>query len=307
MNITNRVSRHIVLLGHIMAIIVVSAWGSSFLCSKVLMVDGGISPVELFTFRFGLAYLLLLAITFKKIRSNTWRDELQFLICGVCAGSLFFIAENIALQHTTTGNVSLLSSISPIFTAILMAIIYKVRLTYGVMLGSVTAFAGVGCIIFSSGQGFEINPLGDLLALSSAMSWAVYTISVRKLQPNYSGLFITRKIFFYGVLTALPLLFAEVPLATISQHVALIFDFSQPEFLFNLMFLVVLCSVCAYLMWNQVMRALGTVTSNNYLYGQPIVTMVLGYFLLGEHIVLLGYIGCLLVIGGLIVSDKMTR
>lgn len=290
-----------------MAIIVVSSWGSSFLCSKVLMEDGGISPVELFVFRFSLAYLLMLAVTFRKIRSNTWRDELNFLVCGVCAGSLFFIAENIALQHTTTGNVSLLSSISPIFTAILMAVIYKVRLTYGVMLGSVTAFAGVACIILASGQGFEINPVGDLLALSSAMSWAVYTICVRRMQPHYSGLFITRKIFFYGVLTAIPLLMAEVPVSAISAHVALIFDFSQPKFFFNLMFLVVLCSVFAYLMWNQVMRALGTVTANNYIYGQPIVTMLLGYFVLGENIVLLGYIGCALVIGGLIVSDKVKR
>lgn len=307
MKITHRVSGHAALLGHLMAVIVVSAWGSSFLCSKVLMVDGGISPVELFTFRFGLAYLLLLVITLRKIRANTWRDELNFLLCGVCAGSLFFIAENIALQHTTTGNVSLLSSISPIFTAILMAIIFKVRLTYGVMLGSVTAFAGVACIILSSGQGFEINPLGDLLALSSAMSWAVYTISVRKLQPHYSSLFITRKIFFYGVLTALPLLFWEVSPSVIGDHIALIFNFSQPKYFLNLAFLVVLCSVCAYLMWNQVMRSLGTVTSNNYIYGQPIVTMILGYFVLGEHIVPLGYIGCVLVIGGLIISDKIKR
>lgn len=70
------------------------------------------------------------------------------------------------------------------------------------------------------------------------------------------------------------------------------------------MFLVVMCSLAAYIMWNEVMKKLGPVTSNNYLYAQPMVTMVGAYFLLGENIYLLGYVGCFLIISGLVISDK---
>lgn len=289
------------LLAHLGAVITVSAWGSSFICTKVLMQDGGFTPVEVYVYRFALAYLLLLTFTFKKIFSNNWKDEVNFLICGICAGSLYFITENYALFHTSTSNVSLLASISPIFTTILMAIVFKERIKSGVIIGSIIAFAGVACIIFSSGEGFEIKPKGDLLALTAAFSWAIYTIVVKKLIPIYNSFFITRKLFFYGTLTALPLLFAqETP-----YHINLLWDFSQPEYMLNLLFLVAMCSVMAYLVWNETMKNLGPVTANNYLYGQPLVTMIIAAIVLGESINFLGYTGCVLIIGGLIISDKL--
>lgn len=289
------------LLAHLGAVITVSAWGSSFICTKVLMQDGGFTPVEVYVYRFALAYLLLLTFTFKKIFSNNWKDEVNFLICGICAGSLYFITENYALFHTSTSNVSLLASISPIFTTILMAIVFKERIKSGVIIGSIIAFAGVACIIFSSGEGFEIKPKGDLLALTAAFSWAIYTIVVKKLIPIYNSFFITRKLFFYGTLTALPLLFAqEAP-----YHINLLWDLSQPEYMLNLLFLVAMCSVMAYLVWNETMKNLGPVTANNYLYGQPLVTMIIAAIVLGESINFLGYTGCVLIIGGLIISDKL--
>lgn len=291
---------YLVILAHVGALITVIAWGTSFLCTKVLMTEGGFSPVEMFTYRFAAAYLLLLLLTFKKIFANNWKDELYFLICGICAGSLYFITENYALKYTTTSNVSLLASISPIFTTILMWLVFKQKMGLGVISGSLIAFIGVACIIFSSGEGFEINPAGDLLALSASLSWAIYTIVAKRLIPYYNSLFITRKLFFYGVLTSIPLLITQ----TQTYHIGLLFDMSQPKFLFNFLFLVIMCSMAAYIIWNESMKVLGPVTANNYLYMQPLVTMVAAYFILHEQILPLGYVGCVLIIGGLIISDK---
>lgn len=223
----------------------------------------------------------------------------------MCAGSLYFITENYALQNTTAGNVSLLASVSPLFTAMLLAIFFHTKVKKGVIIGSIIALIGVGFIICSHGEGFVIKPKGDLLALSASLSWAVYTIAVKKLIPIYSSLFITRKLFFYGVLTSLPLLFYAVPLEEIGSHIHLLFDLSEPMYFSNFIFLVVMCSVLAYLLWNEVMKKLGPVAANNYLYGQPLVTMVSGAIILGEPITTFGYIGCVLVIGGLILSDKL--
>lgn len=277
------------------------AWGTSFLSSKVLMVAGGFTPVEVFIYRFTFAYLLLLLMTGKKIMSNNYKDELLFLVCGLCAGSIYFVAENYALQFTSTGNVSLLVSISPIFTTALMAVIYRFVPKPNVIIGSIIAFGGVACIIFSAGEGFEISPKGDLIALSASMSWAIYTIVVKRLSPIYSSLFITRKLFFYGVITALPLLLIQnKPL-----KLWLLFDLEQPQYLLNFLFLGLFCSAFAYFVWNEVMRILGAIKSNNYLYIQPLVTMIAGYFILGEQIYLLGYVGCVLIIGGIIISEKL--
>ncbi|MCM1377701.1 MAG: DMT family transporter [Clostridium sp.] len=296
-------SKYLKLLGHIGAIVTVGAWGTSFISTKVLMEDGGFSPIEVYVYRFTLAYIILLLFTFKKLFANNWRDELQFFICGICAGFLYFITENYALKYTTTGNVSLLSALSPIFTTILMAIFYRTRVGNGVILGSLTALVGVACIVFSHGGGLEFNPLGDFLALSSALCWAIYAIVVKGLMPNYTSLFITRKIFIYGVLASLPMLFLTTAPGTFHLH--LLIDVSQPTYLFNFLFLAIMCSLGAFIIWNEAMKILGPVTANNYIYAQPLVTMIVAYFILGESITMLGYIGCILIIGGLIASDKV--
>lgn len=296
-------SNSLKLLAHVGALITVTCWGTSFLSSKVLMEQGGFTPVETYTYRFVLAYIILLIFTFRKILSNTWRDEFTFLLCGMCAGSIYFITENYALKNTTTGNVSLLSSMSPIFTTLLMAAIFKMRVKIGVILGSVIAFVGVGCIIFSHGESIELRPAGDIPALSSSLSWAIYTVAVKRLIPHYSSFFITRKLFFYGVLTALPLLLMQNE----PYHLHLLFDIAEPKFLMNFLFLALMCSLVSYLIWNEAMKILGPVSANNYIYMQPLVTMIAAYFVFGEQVYILGYVGCVLIIGGLVIADKWNK
>jgi drug/metabolite transporter (DMT)-like permease len=291
------------LLAHLGAIVTISCWGASFVSTKVLMEQGGFSPVEMFVYRFACAYVLMLLLTCnKRLLSKSWKDEFSFMVCGICAGSLYFITENYALRHTTASNVSLLASISPIFTTLLMGVFYKMKVKGGVIIGSVIAFIGVGFVVMSgSADGLEIHPFGDMLALSAAMSWAVYSIVVKRLIPLYNSFFITRKLFLYGVLTGLPLLLTQQK----TFHIMELLDFSHPEFVLNFGFLVIMCSVVSYLIWNEAMKALGSVTSNNYLYAQPIVTMIIGVSMLDEPLTAMGVAGCALIIGGLIVSDKL--
>ena len=293
-------SKYLIILAHIGALLSSVFWATSFLSTKVLMENGGFTPVELFVYRFALAYIFLLLITFKKIKSNNWKDELTFLVSGICAGSLYFITENYALKMTTTGNVSLLVSTAPLITTFLMALFFKQRVKMGVMIGSMFAIVGVGLIIFSHGDSLEIRPEGDLLALAASVCWSIYTVAVRRVIPNYTSLVITRKLFFYGVVTALPLLLMQRE----PYHIDLIFKFNNLQYIFNFLFLVLMCSVIAYVLWNAVLRILGAERTSNYLYLQPIMTMIAGYIFLGETILLMGYIGCILVIIGLIVSDK---
>ncbi len=295
------------LTGHVGALITVICWGCSFIASKVLMEGADMTPVEVYVYRFFLAYLIMLVFTHNEMRSRSWADEFQMALCGICSGTLYFLMENYALIYTTAGNVSLLSSISPIFTAILLAVIYKTKMRRGEIIGSVVAFLGVALVIMSEsiskGLGMEIHPIGDLLSISSALSWAVYSIAIKRLIPLYNTLFLTRKLFFYGLITSLPLLLIQdQPL-----HLAILFDFSRPAYLLNLLFLAVMCSTMAYLLWNESMKIIGPLATSNYLYIQPPVTMFAGCFLLGETIYPFGYVGCALVLTGLVVADKIKK
>lgn len=295
------------IVGHAAAFLTATCWGCSFIASKVLMEDAHMTPVEVYVYRFVIAYVIMLAFTFKDIRSKSWTDELQLALCGVCSGTLYFLMENYALMYTTTGNVSLLSSISPIFTAILLSIIYKTKMKRGEVIGSAVAFFGVAMVIFSEsigkGLGLEIHPFGDLLALSCAMSWAIYSIALKRLIPIYNTLFLTRKLFFYGLVTSVPLLLVQQqPL-----HLNAIFDLSHPVYLLNLLFLAVMCSSMAYLLWNESMKIIGPLATNNYIYLQPPVTMIAGWFLLGEKIYMFGYIGCFMILMGLVLADKLKK
>lgn len=289
------------LLVNLAGAITITMWGLSFISSKVLL-DAGMGPVEIYIYRFTLAYILILIISHRNFRSHSWHDEVLFALCGLTAGSIYFIAENTALEYTLVQNVSLLTSLSPLITALLVGIIYSnERPGRGTIIGSLIAFLGVGCVIFNSSANLEVRPMGDLLSIGAAFSWAVYSLILRRLSANYDAWFITRKTFFYGVLTALPFLAFSPQLC---NPLDLIGD---QNVVLNLLFLGIGASMIAYLLWSVTVKYLGAIRANNFMYFQAVVTMIASYFILGEAITLIGVIGCGLIIGGLWVGDWLTR
>lgn len=285
---------------HIGAFLAVTAWGVAFINTKVLL-QNGLSAVEIYIYRFIIAYLLIFLFCPKPLWSRSWSDELKFFLCGICGSSVYFIAENTAVKYTLVTNVSLIVTLSPIITALLIGLVYKSqRPGRGFMTGSAIAFIGVACVIFNSSFVMKINPLGDMLALLSAVCFSVYSILLKPLNAVYNVWFITRKTFFYGLVTSLPFLLVEPQLAPLSTLL-------KPEVIGNLCFLGIICSLVAYLLWAQTIKRLGVVSSGNYLYISPIMTLIASYIYLGEKVTTIGYIGCSLILLGVILSEKLTR
>lgn len=288
------------LMGHVAALIAVLMWGYSFVSSKVLL-DNGLGPVQVYILRFTIAYLLIVCINHKRFKANL-KDEGLFMIAGLCAGSIYFIAENTALEYTLTTNVSLLTSMSPLITAILVSVIYpNEKLGMGTWIGSILAVCGVVCVVFNSSTNIAIKPLGDFLSLAAAVSWAIYCIVMRRLNANYDVWVITRKTFFYGLVTALPFLFFE------RESVDLFVVIQRPEVYLNLLFLGIGASTISYVLWAVVVKQMGAVKANNYLYLQPIVTLIVSAIVLGEHVTLTGFIGIMLIICGLWAGDNINK
>lgn len=288
-------------IAHLAALATVGMWGYSFVSSKVLL-ENGLGPVHIYVCRFIIAYLLILLISHKRFWASSFREELMFVLCGLLAGSVYFIAENTALEYTLTTNVSLLTSLSPLIIAILAGLVYKTeKLGIGTWVGSAIALAGVACVVFNSSASLQINPLGDFLAIAGATSWAFYSLILRQLNAHYDVWFISRKTFFYGLITSVPLLIFEQNSAPLAEVLP------RPEVYGNLLFLGLGASTVAYVLWAVSVKKLGAVKANNYIYLQPIVTLVVSAVVLSEPVTVIGVMGIALILGGLWAGNNINK
>ncbi len=285
---------------HLIAILTVSIWGLTFIATKVL-IGYGLTPQEIFFYRFLIAYAGIWIISPKRLFANRWKDEFWLMAGGIFGGSLYFFTENTALGITQASNVSFLICTAPLLTTILSLLFYKSeKATKGLIGGSLLALAGVGLVVFNGSVILKISPVGDLLTLLAALSWAFYSLIIRKMTGRYPTVFITRKIFFYGVLTIFPA-FLLHPLQP-DLDILL-----QPIVLSNLLFLAVLASLICYVLWNVVLKQLGTVRASNYIYLNPLVTMVASMMILQEQITLFALIGAGCIVCGVYLAERKGR
>lgn len=281
---------------HLMALVTAAIWGTTFVSTKVL-IQNGLTPAEIFLYRFSLAYVVILLFSRRRLRALSWRDEGWFALAGIFGGSLYFITENTALGITLASNVSLLVCTSPVLTALLSALFYRYPLRRRMLYGSFLALLGVALVVFNGSVLLKINPLGDLLTLSAALSWALYCLVLRRFSGRYGSLFVTRKVFFYGLLS-MSCYFLFDPLTWKAATLA------RPVVWMNLLFLGLVASMLCYLMWNASVKALGAERATNYLYVNPLVTMVTSSIVLGERITPTAILGCALIICGVYWAER---
>lgn len=281
---------------HLIAVLTVCIWGSTFIATKTL-INQGLTPVEIFTYRFSLAYLCLLAFCHQKLMANTWRDEGLFLLAGLTGGSLYFISENSALEITMASNVSLIVCTTPVLTVLLSSFFFKEKLRKGFIAGSLVALSGVTLVVFNGSVFLKLNPLRDCLTLLAALSWAFYSLILRQMGNKYSTLFITRKVFFYGLITMI----LYLPFAPSSFHLERL---CYPLVYGNLLFLGIVASMLCYLSWNACVRIIGASRASNYLYINPLVAVWASHLFLSEPITPTALLGAGLIIGGVYIVEK---
>ncbi len=285
-------------LYHLIAILVIVAWGVSFPFTKILLTNG-ITPTEIFVYRSLVAYLGLLVFSRFKVSFWGWREEALALLCGLTGGALYFILQNVALNMTQLSDVVIVIAINPLLTTILAAIFLKEEhFSLKILLSSVVAFAGVAVVTFRDGFEWGSTLLANVLAFLAALSWSVYSVMLKRVQGRHSTLDITRKVMIYGFLCALPLMFFQ-PLTPLSTLL-------RPDLLANMLFLALICSMAAFFIWNLVIKKIGAIRSSNYLYLDPIVSIVMGVILLGEKVTTVAVLGCTLVLVGVIMVEKLT-
>ena len=297
---------------HLLALAVVAVWGVTFVCTKVL-IAAGLRPAEIFAIRFTLAYagIWVLSLWQKdrvRLWARNWQDELMFVFLGITGGSFYFLTENTAIAYTQASNVAFLVCSAPLITALLSLLYRRLRhdrfaaaledVSRNVFLvpGTLLAFGGMAVMLFD-GARLQVFLQGDLLALGAALCWALYSLFMGKMTEEYGAVFATRKVFIYGLLTIIPFLLdgqGGISLALLAET----------RVWGNLLFLGLVASLACFVVWNLVMSKLGNITSTNYVYLNPVFTLISAVILLGEHLTPAGAIGSALILGGVILAGQ---
>ena len=267
---------------HLAALFTVSVWGATFVSTKAL-IAAGLTPAEIFLMRFALGYLCILPLAPRRLRAENRRDEAAFAAAGVCGGSLYFLLENVSLLVCT----------APVWTALAAGRADRgERKTRRQAAGAALAAAGMALVVLNGRFVLHISPTGDLLSLAAALSWMGYSLVIKRLGARYPASFIARKVFFYGMATILPV-FAFRPFAATGELLA------RPVVWANLLFLGVVASGFCYALWNAVMRRLGAVRATNYIFFNPLVTMLTAALCIGERITAPALAGAAMILCGM--------
>lgn len=283
--------------GHLLALLTVIIWGTTFISTKILLAD--FQPVEILFLRFIMGFLALLAAYPHRLKGTNRKQEITFAAAGLCGICLYYLLENIALTYTMACNVGVIISVAPFFTAILSRLFLKEegKLRANFLLGFAVAMAGIFLIGFN-GSKLELNPTGDVLALAAALVWGCYSVLTKKISGfGYHTILTTRRIFFYGILFMIPALF--------------LFDFrpelsclTDPVYLLNILYLGLGASALCFVTWNFAVKVLGAVKTSVYIYMVPVITIVTSVLILHEKITVLAGIGTVFTLAGLFLSES---
>lgn len=284
------------LLGHLLALFTAFVWGVTFVSTKLLLED--FTPLAIMALRFSLAYIGLWLIHPKFYKVKTYKEELNFLLAGFTGVAGYFLLENTALIYTTVSNTGLILASAPLFVALVAHVFtHDEKFQLKLLFGFFAAMIGVALVIFNGQVYLKVNPFGDLLAILSAMIWAFYSLSIKRMDHKYSPLFLTRRTFFYGIIIGLLALFTfegGLDLSSITQN----------QNWFHLSFLGLIASGMCYVFWSLSIRYIGAVKTSSYIYLMPLFTMVASGLVLKEKITSLMLLGCAFILIGVYISEK---
>ncbi|MCR4407327.1 MAG: EamA family transporter [Anaerolineae bacterium] len=277
-------------------------WGVNFAVVKTTLSE--LSPLTFNALRFSIASLLVLAALWLIERDvrPTPGDGWRFLVLGLIGNAGYQYLFINGLNHTTSGNGSLILATIPIFVPLIGTLLRVERIGARAWVGVSLSFAGIALIVLGSGEevglGNEMT-VGNLMILASASLWASYTILARPLLARYSPLKVTALGMSAGtpfiVLYAIPALRAQNWRAVSWQGWG------------GLAFSAVLGIALAYVVWNLGVSRVGGARTAVYNNLTPVVAALTGWLFLKETITLWVIGGAALIFSGIYLTRTGQR
>ena len=256
------------LVGHLSAAGAYAIFGINIIFCKDIAASGLVSPLGVFTFRaLGATFLFWLLSIFTPKETVDLKDLPKVAaasILGLYIPQVTFLA---ACNMTTAIDISIMSTLSPIFTMFIAAIVLKEPITAKKACGVAASFAGVIFLIFNSvisQNGVDHSrPLGIFLMLTNAFSFAAYLGIFRPLISEYNVVNFMKWMFLFSLVLSLPFTAKEIiniDYAAMSTDVAL-----------KLGFVIVFSTFVAYFLIPLSQKHIRPTLVSMYTYLQPMI------------------------------------
>ena len=291
----------------------VIAWGGSFVAARILLNAGiagkaALSPAILATLRFSIASLFFLIPLLKAIvrRQISARNLLRIAFLGQISFSLYFWLQYTGVQQTNASISSILVvGLIPVVTAFLAQFIGGEKFSPLRLAALLLGFCGVVLIVLqkpiavSLGSGFLF---GAVCLVSNAFAFAIYSNLSKRWMQGISPLVMTGGTMMSGALGLL--LLSLVDPASNRWDAVIRLDIIQWGALF---FLAVVCSVVAYFVYNFALTKIEASRVAVYIYFEPVVTVLLGVTLLGEHLSWQTLVGAAIIAASVLIVNLLTK
>lgn len=274
-------------------------WGFSFIWTNSLLQDG-FPPYALIFFRmvFAAIILLLVSLISGKLERIARKDWGWFLLLVTMEPFIYFIGETLGLQIVGSPTLgSIIIATIPIFALIPGMIVYKEKITAINVFGVSITLPGILLVVFENGSVQVSHYYGIFLLFIAVFAAVGYSVIVKKLTNRYNSYTIVTYQHLLGAIYFLPLfLYNDASSISIASF--------TPEILKPLLFLAVLCSCVAFILFINSIKVLGIARTNIFTSLVPVVS-AFGAFVMGhEGLNTRKIIGILIVILGVIIAQR---
>lgn len=246
-------------------------WSSAFTGIRIGL-EGGYGAGGLVLLRFLSASLVFaLYALVKRVPIPSKKDTLQLALLGISGISIYHIALTFGEEWVSAGTASLIIAAAPIFTALVSLVALRERLNALGWGGLALGFIGVAIITLGP-QSSSHYLRGALLILLSAVSTAFYFVYQKPLLKRYGAIAVTAYVTWFGTVPMLWFtkgLFLQMPHASVAATIAVIYIGVFP-------------AAIAYVAWAVALSGGRASGVSSALYLNPILAMIVAWFLLHE-------------------------
>ncbi|HEX2921483.1 MAG TPA: DMT family transporter [Bacteroidales bacterium] len=171
------------------------------------IVPGHIKPFALLTLRSVIGAALFWGTSLFLPKEKVKGKDLLYIFAisffGVVINQIAFLT---GISLTSPINSSILLATNPIFAFVFAALILKEKITFLSGLGLTIGFSGVMMLILQNGTPDISNTtfLGDFYSLINSVSWAFFTVIIKRMLEKYSPVTVMKWVFFFGMFTNIP-------------------------------------------------------------------------------------------------------
>ena len=273
-----------------------SIWGGMYVISKVVL--DIIPPFTLVSLRLLLGALTLaIVLAVRGFRKITRKQFWQAVGVGFVGYGVSLSLQFLGTKLSTAANGSLVTSATPAFVLIFAWILLKEKITSLRLIALLLATLGVVAVI--DPRSAQLNPdlfAGNLLLLGAALTWALYSVLVRKATQALDVLPFSLIAFLGGLPVSIPAGAWELKTIGVGEISLGVVG--------GVLFIGIISTALAMLLWNTAFAYLDANLASLTFFAQPVVGTLLGWLFLGEEITPLFLVGGMLIGVGLVISSR---